>query len=135
MESKQKRARKSYSNELKLSVVKRYLAGEPVAQISATTGVPVSNISKWKGRTDLESAVPHHKKARAPDEPELDACMVAWVKDMRQAGAPLTETNLCLKALEFATKLKITDFKHSRGWVEKFKERHKISAKVRKINF
>ncbi len=132
---KPKASRKAYTNEYKLDLVKRHRAGETPSQISAATGVPASNISKWNQLADdLEKAVPHHKKARAPDEPELDAGMLLWVRDMRQAGAPLTETHLSDKAEQLAAQFNIVGFKGSNGWVEKFKERHGLTAKVRKIN-
>ncbi len=49
-------------------------SGETPTQIPAATGVPARNFLKWNQLADdLEKAVPHHKKSRAPDEPELDA--------------------------------------------------------------
>ena len=92
-------------------------------------------LSKWqkneaKIKKKAAEGFGQFQKAHAPDHPELDACMFSWASKMRSAGLPLTEDSYLLKAAEFATKLKIDNFKASSGWIESFKKRHRLNSKV-----
>jgi hypothetical protein len=51
-----------------------------------------------------------------------------WFKVARSANIPVSGPLLQEKTLQFATALKLNDFKASNGWLQKFKERHNISG-------
>ena len=61
---------------------------------------------------------------------ELENSMLKWFTAMRDRNIPLSGTLLLEKAKSFADRLRITDFKHSTGWLDRFKERHDISFKA-----
>ncbi|KAI1707320.1 tc5 transposase DNA-binding domain-containing protein [Ditylenchus destructor] len=56
----------------------------------------------------------------------IDRTMV-WISDVRAQGGPLSYDIVKKKALDFATKMNIADFKASNGWIEGFKKRSFIS--------
>jgi hypothetical protein len=127
--------RKAYTIETKLAAITELERTQARSDIATKYGIDVSMLSKWqkneaKIKKKAAEGFGQFLKARAPDHPELDACMFSWVSQMRSAGAPLTEDSYSLRAAEFAAKLKIENFKASSGWIESFKKRHKLQSKV-----
>ncbi|XP_029657671.1 tigger transposable element-derived protein 6-like [Octopus sinensis] len=54
---------------------------------------------------------------------------MSWIEMMETRGAFLNDSIILTKAEDFAKKRQITEFKASRGWLEKFKRRHGLKLK------
>lgn len=68
-------------------------------------------------------------KAREPDNPEVDECMLKRFKQARDKKIPLSGTLVRTKAEEFAVGLGKSGFKASTGWLDGFKERNNFTFK------
>ncbi|KAG8230015.1 hypothetical protein J437_LFUL008456 [Ladona fulva] len=80
----------------------------------------------WRENTCSPSA----KKKLKAEAIEIDATVFEWFCAPRQRSLPISGPILQEKALAVAKKLQCPDFKASNGWLEKFKLRHNICAKV-----
>ncbi|XP_029653840.1 jerky protein homolog [Octopus sinensis] len=60
---------------------------------------------------------------------ETDEDTMSWIEMMETRGAILNDSIILTKAEDFAKKRQITEFKASRGWLEKFKRRHGLKLK------
>ncbi|XP_029657630.1 tigger transposable element-derived protein 6-like [Octopus sinensis] len=60
---------------------------------------------------------------------EIDEDTMSWIEMMETRGAFLNDSIILTKAEDFAKKRQITEFKASRGWLEKFKRRHGLKLK------
>lgn len=69
------------------------------------------------------------KRIRGGDYPEIDECVIKWIKQSRDSNVPLSGPLIRAKAEEFAGKMKIDSFKASSGWFFGFKDRNDISFK------
>jgi hypothetical protein len=58
--------------------------------------------------------------------PEIDASVLEYFKDLRNKGLPVTMETLMLKAKECPRNSNIP-FKNSHGWCEKFMKRESVS--------
>ncbi|XP_042908264.1 tigger transposable element-derived protein 4-like [Parasteatoda tepidariorum] len=69
----------------------------------------------------------NRKRAREPDYPDGDECVVKWFKQARDKNIPLSGTFARAKVEEFAISLGNSSCKASSGWLNGFKERNGIS--------
>ncbi|XP_060077937.1 tigger transposable element-derived protein 4-like [Ylistrum balloti] len=99
-------------------------------------GVPQNTLSTWvKNKVsikekflaaDIGSSRKRDKKAKFP---ELENALIKWFAQVRSQNIPLSGEVVKLKAKEFATKLGLSDFESSTGWLDRFKERNNLSFK------
>jgi hypothetical protein len=65
-----------------------------------------------------------------PDNLELEDELYQWFRKHEQRQSVITDDLIRNKALQVGTKRALVDFKASRCWVKKFKERRGIGIKV-----
>ncbi|GBN97078.1 Tigger transposable element-derived protein 4, partial [Araneus ventricosus] len=61
---------------------------------------------------------------------DVDEAVLKWIHTMRDKNVPISGLFILEKALQFAKALEYDEFRGSNGWLEKFKRRHGIMAKV-----
>lgn len=71
------------------------------------------------------------KSTRSPIYKKLDCLLERWLDLMTSKGAIINDALLQNKASTFSKKLGLTNFKGSRGFIDKFKKRH--GYKLRKL--
>ncbi|CAB3252374.1 unnamed protein product [Arctia plantaginis] len=69
------------------------------------------------------------KRTRVSEFPNIEKCLLEWIKQTLDKNIPIDEPLLKEKSKEFATKLGIQNFSASNGWLEGFKRRHDIAFK------
>lgn len=72
---------------------------------------------------------PKRKNARISSFEEVENATLKWFTMVRDANLPASGPVLLSKAEEFASKLGISDFKASTGWLDRFKDRNGITFK------
>ncbi|GBM31694.1 Tigger transposable element-derived protein 6 [Araneus ventricosus] len=61
---------------------------------------------------------------------DVDEAVLKWIHTMRDKNVPISGPFIIEKALQFAKALGYDEFRGGNGWLEKFKGRHGIMAKV-----
>ncbi|GBN23632.1 hypothetical protein AVEN_179996-1 [Araneus ventricosus] len=61
---------------------------------------------------------------------DVDEAISKWIHTMRDKNVPISGPFIIEKVLQFAKALGYDEFRGSNGWLEKFKRRHGIIAKV-----
>lgn len=69
------------------------------------------------------------KRNKSVEFPEVENCLVEWIKQTLDKNIPIDGTLLKEKSKMFALKLGIHNFSASNGWLEGFKRRHDVSFK------
>ena len=72
---------------------------------------------------------PKRRVMRTGQFDDLESAMLKWFTSVRDCNIPLSGPLLLEKAKSFAQQLRITEFKQSTGWLDRFKERHDITFK------
>ncbi|GFT20760.1 tigger transposable element-derived protein 6 [Nephila pilipes] len=70
------------------------------------------------------------KRLRTCVYEDVDAAVLKWIHTMRDKNVPISGPFVIEKALQVAKALGYDQFLGSNGWLEKFKKRHGIVAKV-----
>ena len=73
---------------------------------------------------------PDRKRPKTTGHKELDRCLLVWFNQACASNTPISGPMLFEKGKELAKELDLTDFQMSRGWVDRFKDRHGIGLKV-----
>ncbi|GBM23291.1 Tigger transposable element-derived protein 6 [Araneus ventricosus] len=60
----------------------------------------------------------------------MDEAVLKWIHTIRDKNVPISGPFIIEKALQFAKALGYDEFRGSNGWLEKFKRKHGIMAKV-----
>lgn len=114
--------------EVEKGVKKKY-------QIAKDYGIAPNTLSSFLKNKDKilsnfsSGNVKDRKRAREPDNPEVDECVLKWFKQARDKAIPLSGPLVQAKAEEFSACLGKSDFKASNGWLQGFKERNGITFK------
>jgi hypothetical protein len=86
-----------------------------------------TSLAKYK--TKLFSCLTNIKSFSAPRKgrnPEIDASVLEYLRDLRNEGLPVTRKALMSKTKEYARNCNIS-FKACRGWCEKLMKREILS--------
>nr|XP_024218269.1 tigger transposable element-derived protein 6-like [Halyomorpha halys] len=119
----------------KLKLIREVESGKSVAEVSRAANVPISTlyriVNKDKSKVESECATGQGKQKRVStgEFPQLEKCLVEWMKDRRAENIPLSGTLIKQKGRSFAAQLDITDFNGSNGWLEGFKKRYDLVFK------
>lgn len=103
--------------------------------IAKEFGIPLNTLSTYLKNKDTilsklaTSGGKNRKRARRPENPDVDECVLKWFKQSCDKKVPLSEL-IKAKAEEFALKLERHNFKASNGWLDGFKERNGICFKT-----
>lgn len=81
---------------------------------------------KWLSIDILNKEFKNQKRERGAKFPEVEAALYLWMQQALHSNLTITGDVLKSKALHFATRLQVTTFTASDGWLSKFKKRYKI---------
>ena len=98
------------------------------SEIAKEFGIPPNTLSTYlKNKEKILNSVckasdKDRKRARGPENSDVDECVVKWFKQARDKKIPVSGPLARAKAEEFASSLGKNDFKASTGWLDGFKE-------------
>ncbi|GBP70103.1 Tigger transposable element-derived protein 4 [Eumeta japonica] len=129
-----KRKIKVLSLSDKLKIVNAFESGKFRNEIQREFNLPESTYYKIiKSKDSIKSACSdghgNIKRIRVSEFPNIEKCLLEWIKQTRDKNIPIDGPLLKKKSKEFATKLGIENFSASNGWLEGFKRRHDITFK------
>ncbi|CAH0721933.1 unnamed protein product, partial [Brenthis ino] len=118
----------------KLKIVTEFESGKSRNEIQRELNLTESTyykIIKSKDSIKSECSDGHGniKKTRVSEFPNIEKCLLEWIKQTLDMNIPLDGLLLKEKSKQFATKLGIKNFSASNGWLEGFKKRHDIAFK------
>ena len=83
----------------------------------------IKSSDKW-----LNIETDNKTRNKRPKHAELEEALLLWFNDIRTRGILVNDEMLRNKAQQFGNQLEITDFQYSKGWLQRFKDRHSIKA-------
>ena len=135
VESTLKKARKSYSREEKLKVVKYYHEnGKNLFQTCKRFSMNSKSVMRWvKDEEKIRGSSKGSKRVkfeRRAQYPEMEAKLYSEYKELRRKGLKVKGWWFRLRAKQILTELEpSTNFQFSNGWFLGFKKRHRISMR------
>ena len=139
-----KKSRKSVTLDTKLQVLRRIEAGEKIVQICMALKLAKSTVQTIRDnkekiiiRSQLAASVSGSKltRSRSSIMERMEKLLGIWIEDNNQRKMPMSQMTIQEKAKSIFENLKIEDtdktsqdiiFLASRGWFEKFKNRHNL---------
>lgn len=123
--------RKSLTVSDKMQVVRALREGLSNSDVCERFGLSTSTVSTiWKNRDALVHAFVENKmqvkKLRTCEKSDLDSALLMWYKVKSSEGARINGPILKAQAETLATGLGYKGFVCSKGWLERFKNRHQI---------
>ena len=121
--------------EVKYNAILEVEKGQKAKSVIAKEfNIPASTLSTWlKNANAIKEAYLKfglkRKNARISSFEEVENATLKWFTMVRDANLPVSGPVLLGKAEEFASKLRISDFKASTGWLDRFKDRNGITFK------
>lgn len=108
---------------MKKEVVDLYLKGTlSLNKINKKFNIPIKNIKRWAENGIYRKAGAGRKKL----DPEMEEIVYQRIISSMPEGSVLRESTIREWALE---ECRVEGFKASRGWINKFVERHNLSEK------
>ena len=133
--SKMSGRRSSYTVKFKISAAK-YAKENNISEASRKFEVDRKRIREWVSFYDsgkLQDQAPSSKRlsggGRRLRDAQIDQDIFEWFSDKRSQGIRITGKALLLEAQRRFVAGRITSFKASRGWLEKWKARHSVSTR------
>ena len=104
-------------------------------EIAKMFNIPKNTLTGWVKKADTikegyAKFGPKRRVMRIGQFDDLETALLKWFSAMRDRNIPLSGPLLLQKAKDFAEQLRITTFKQSTGWLDRFKERHGITFKA-----
>ena len=104
-------------------------------EIAKMFNIPKNTLTGWVKKADTikegyAKFGPKRRVMRLGQFDDLETALLKWFSAMRDRNIPLSGPLLLQKAKDFAEQLRITTFKQSTGWLDRFKERHGITFKA-----
>ncbi|XP_051170921.1 tigger transposable element-derived protein 6-like [Leptopilina boulardi] len=129
-----KRKLKVLSLSDKLKIVSEFESGKLRDVLTSEYGLSESTfyrIIREKDSIKSECFEGHGniKRKRVVEFPDLEKCLLEWLKQVLDKNIPIDGPLLKGKAQVFAKKLGIQNFAASNGWLEGFKKRHNLVFK------
>lgn len=88
----------------------------------------VSDVCRKLKNISHKSLKKETKKIRQPVFIEIEKCLIIWTEQQNIKGIPITDDLLRERAKMFAASLKLTSFKASNGWIDRFKKRNNLKS-------
>lgn len=143
------RNRRSVSLGIKHDILRRYEASEKIVDICKALGLPKSTVqsicaNKEKIKAHLQSAASLSTstltRRRSNNMERMEKLLNLWIEDNNQRNIPMNQITIQEKAKSIFEHLKSEctgdgpadeTFQASRGWLEKYKNRHNVYIKKR----
>ncbi|GBO06954.1 Tigger transposable element-derived protein 6 [Araneus ventricosus] len=126
--------RKCSSIEEKNLILNEVDKGVKKKDIALKFGLPPNSLSTIiKNRDKIQnydSSNSCSKRLKTCVYEDVDKAVLKWIHTMRDKNVPIFGAFIIEKALQFAKALGYNEVRGSNGWLEKFKRRHGIMAKV-----
>ncbi|GBN57303.1 Tigger transposable element-derived protein 4 [Araneus ventricosus] len=126
--------RKCLSSKEKNLILHEADKGVKKKEIALKFGIPPNSLSSIiKNRDKIQnydSSNSCSKRLKTCVYEDVDEAVLKWIHTMRDKNVPNFLPFIIEKALQFAKPLGYVEFRGSNGWLEKFKRRHGILAKV-----
>ena len=129
--------RKTLTSAQKLEVILAVdnRGNQTLSQIASTYGIHRSTLSKIIQNkdsiiSDNNENITDRKRKRKSDFPEVDLALYEWLQDKRSQRIPISGPILKAKAELFARNFHYNDWKCNDGWLQRWKDRYGISARV-----
>ena len=90
--------------------------------------IPPSNLQRWV--TSGRKTTPQKAKTRTPQFADIEHELKKWLDQKIDQNTPIKNENLQRRALHYAKKLHVVDFRASDGWITSFKCRHGYSYRT-----
>jgi len=130
--SKTKKEYKSLTLGEKVELIHKISSGTSAKLLSREYGIDLSmvyriNRSKNEILTKFNKSNPNKKRLIPLKFPKTDEATFTWYcTQRRQAGVPLSGTQIKAAAIKLNTLVKEAGFEASDGWLHRFQERHNI---------
>ena len=123
----------SLSYATKQTIVK-YVDENPSVKkkdVAKKFNIPATTLSTFLKKKDLilSEASKNIKRKKKGEFPELDECVLKWLKECRSKHVPISGEVLKEKGAKFAKILGNDEFRCSNGWLDRFKKRNGIVFK------
>jgi len=124
--------RKCLSIKEKKLILDELDKGVKKKHIALKFGIPPNSLSTIiKNRDKIGNCEStNSKRLKTCVYEDVDEAVLKWIQTMRDKNVPISGPFITEKALDFAKTLGHDEFRGSSGWLEKFKRRHGIVAKV-----
>ena len=132
--SKRKLNTKSIKDEY--STLKEVEDGKTKSQIAAKYGIPKSTLSTWLKNKDKifeatkKGSNSKRQRLRQGTFANFDQAMFKWLLIFRSRDVALSGLVFKTKAIAFAEKMNVENFKASDGWLDRWKKRFNVSFKT-----
>ena len=132
--SKRKLNTKSIKDEY--STLKEVEDGKTKSQVAAKYGIPKSTLSTWLKNKDKifeatkKGSNSKRQRLRQGTFANLDQAMFKWLLIFRSRDVALSGLVFKTKAIAFAEKMNVENFKASDGWLDRWKKRFNVSFKT-----
>ena len=135
--TRQGRPRKTLSLEFKLELIARLEKGVPAKTIINEYNLPPSTVYDLNRDKDkvkdfakkITTKTKHNKERRTMRKakfPSVELALVKWFRQLRECNVMVRSVEMMDVAERFAKHQRITGFKASKGWLNRFKQRHGI---------
>ena len=110
--------------------------GKTKSQVAAKYGIPKNTLSTWLKNKDKifkatkKESNSKHQQLRQGTFANLDQAMFKWFLVIRSRDAADSALVFKTKAIEFAEKMNVQNFKESDGWLDRWKKQFNVSFKT-----
>ena len=92
----------------------------------STIGDILKQSEKW---LNVETTASNRVRHSSGQHVKLEEALMMWFNNVRSNHACVSDDMLIEKAKHFGAEFNVTNFSYSRGWLQKFKNRHGIASK------
>ena len=120
----------------KYSALKEVEDGKTKSQVAAKYGIPKNTLSTWLKNKDKifeatkKGSNSKRQRLRQGTFANLDQAMFKWLLVVRSRDVAVSALVFKTKAIEFAEKMNVENFKASDGWLDRWKKRFNVSFKT-----
>ena len=120
----------------KYSALKKVEGGKMKSQVAAKYGIPKKTLSTWlKNKVKIFEATKKgsnlkSQRLRQGTFAKLDQAMFKWLLVARSRNVIVSALVFKTKAIEFAEKMNVENFKVSDGWLDRWKKQFNVTFKT-----
>lgn len=126
--------RKSCYIDDKMDAILSVDKGEKKSDIAKRLEIPLNTLSTWIKNKDkifatYDESSPDRKRQRTSTYADVEQALLIWFTKARSNSVAVTGPILIAQARKFADALGCPEFQCSSGWLDRFKQRHRIFGK------